>query len=178
MTKPTDMLICPIVPLRQMPEADKDIVRRFLFEHVKGMDSQSESRWRRLWGRMFSAEPGEGFQIAITEERVGSFHRRHRAILEALFSSQERFRHIDKLHDWLKLGGGFCTWEAGKDHKPVAIPRSTSFDDCSENEMREFHKAAIDFLHEPRSQRFLWKHLKPNARQDMLDSILQSHERN
>jgi hypothetical protein len=177
MSKPAAMLICPVVPLRQMPEAEKDVVRRFLFDHVKGMDRESEGRWRRMWGRFFAAEPGEGFQIAVTEERSGPFHRRHRAILETLFSSQERFRHIDKLHDWLKVGAGFVKWEAGKDNKPVAIPRSTGFAECSEDEIREAHKAMVDYLHEPRAQRFLWKHLKPNARQEMLDSILQSHDR-
>lgn len=177
MTKPAEMLICPIVPLRQIPDAEKDVIRRFLFDHVRGLDKESESRWRRLWGRFFAAEPGEGFQIAVTEERVGVFHRRHRAILESLFSSQERFRHIDKLHDWLKVGAGFVTWEPGKDSKPVAIPKSTSFDDCSEDEIREAHTAMVDYLHTERAQRFLWKNLKPSMRQEMLDSILQSHER-
>lgn len=177
MTKSADMLVCPVVPLRQIPDAEKDIIRRFLFDHVRGLDTESNGRWRRLWGRFFAAEPGEGFQIAVTEERVGSFHRRHRVILETLFASQERFRHIDKLHDWMKVGAAFVTWAPGKDSKPVAIPRSTNFEDCSESEMREAHKAMVDYLHTERAQRFLWKHLKPNARQDMLDSILQSHER-
>lgn len=177
MSKSSQILVCPVIPLRALPDRDKDVIRAFLFDHVRGLDSESEGRWRRLWGRFFAAEPGEGFQIAITEERVGPFHRRHRVILENLFSSQERFRHIDKLHDWLKVGAAFVTWEPGKDSKPVAIPRSTSFDDCSEDEMRKFHKDAIDYLHTERAQRFLWRHLKPNARQDMLDSILQSHGR-
>jgi hypothetical protein len=177
MTKPAAMLIAPIIPLRTLPERDKDVIRAFLFDHVRGLDAESNGRWKRMWGRFFAAEPGEGFQIAITEERVGPFHRRHRAILESLFSSQERFRHIDALHTWIKVGACFVTWGEGKTGKLVPIPRSTAFDECSEDEMRAFHKDAIDFLHEPRSQRYLWRHLKPNARQDMLDSILQSHER-
>ncbi len=177
MTRPAAMLICPVVALRHIPDAERDVIRRFLFDHVRGLDKQSDTRWRRLWGSLWAAEPGEGFQIAVSEERSGPFHRRHRAILETLFASQERFRHIDKLHDWIKVGAGFVTWAAGKDSKPVAIPRSTAFDECSENEIREFHAAMVDYLHTERAQRFLWRHLKPNARQDMLDSILQSHER-
>ena len=177
MTKPAAMIICPIVPLRQIPDAEKDIIRRFLFDHVRGLDKQSEGRWRRLWGRFFAAEPGEGFEIAVSEERSGPFHKRHRAILEALFASQERFRHIDALHAWLKVGACFVTWGEGKTGKLVPIPRSTSFNDCSEDEIREAHAAMVDYLHTERAMRYLWKHLKPNARQDMLDSILQSHGR-
>lgn len=177
MTKPSTILVCPVVALRQIPDAEKDVIRRFLFDHVRGLDKESEGRWRRLWGRFFAAEPGEGFQLAVTEERVGPFHRRHRAILEALFASQERFSNIKALHAWLKLGACFVTWGEGKAGKLVPIPRSTAFDECSEDDIREAHKAMVDYLHEPRAQRFLWKHLKPNARQDMLDSILQNHDR-
>jgi hypothetical protein len=177
MTKPAAMLVCPTVPLRQIPQAERDIIRRFLFDHVRGLDRQSDARWRRLWGSLWAAEPGEGFQIAVFEERSGPFHRRHRAILEALFASQERFRHIDKLHDWLKVGAGFVTWGEGRTGKLLPIPRSTAFPECSEQEMREAHAAMVDYLHTDRAQRFLWRHLKPNARQEMLDSILQNHER-
>jgi hypothetical protein len=96
----------------------------------------------------------------------------HRAVLTRLFESQERFRHIDKLHDWLKVGAGFVTWEPGKDSKPVAIPRSTAFDVCSEDEIREAHTAMVDFLHTDFATRRLWRHLKAAARQEMLDAIL------
>lgn len=177
MTRPAAMLVCPMVSLRHLPEVEKDVIRRFLFDHMRGLDKKSEGRWRRLWSRFFAAEPGEGFQIAVSEERSGPFHKRHRAILEALFSCQERFNHINALHAWLKVGACFVTWGEGKTGKLVPIPRSTAFDVCSEDEIREAHKAMVDYLHEPRAQRYLWKHLKPNARQDMLDSILEIHAR-
>lgn len=177
MTKPSAILVCPIVPLRQMPPAEVDIIRRFLFDRMRGLDKESDTRWRRFWGRVWAAEPGEGFQIYSAEERSGPFHRRHRAILEKLFASQERFRHIDALHDWMKVGAYWVTWEEGRTGKPIPKAKSTSFPECSEDEMREAHKAMVDYLHTERAQRFLWRHLKPNARQDMLDSILQSHER-
>lgn len=170
------IFVCPVVALRQLPPAEVDIVRRFLFDHIKGMDRENNARWRRLWGRMWKAEPGEGFQIYIVEARSGPFHRRHRAILEALFQSQERFRHIDKLHDWLKVGAGFVDWQPGKDGRPVAIPRSTSFPECSEDEMREAHQAMVDFLHTEHALRWLWKSVKPALRQGMLDAALRPLE--
>jgi len=170
--QPSHMMICPVVALRHLPDSERDVLRRFLSEHVRGMDERSDKRWRRLWGQIFKAEPGEGFVLSREEERSGPFHRRHRVVLERLFESQERFRHIDKLHDWLKVGGGFVTWEPGKDSKPVAIPRSTSFPQCSEDDMRESHAAMVDFLHTERAQRYLWKSVKPALRPAMLESVL------
>lgn len=176
MTKPSPILICPMVPLRQLPDNERDIIRRFLFDHVRGIGAKNDEAWHRLWNRITKADPGEGFQFFVLEERSGPFHRRHRVILEALFASQERFRLIDKLHDWLKVGAGFVTWAPGLDHKPVAIPRSTNFEDCSEQEMRRFHKDAIDYLHTERAQRFLWKKVKASQRPEMLEAVLNRPE--
>ena len=174
--KASSILICPVDPLRHLPPAEVEVVRRFLFQHIRGMDKQHDQRWRRLWGRIWNAEAGEGFRLLNDEERHGPFHRRHRVILERLFESQERFRHIDKLHDWLKTGAGFVTWEPGKDGKPVPIPRSTSFEACSEDELREFHEAMLEFLHTPYAQRRLWTHVKPSQRPAMLEAVLADPE--
>ena len=73
---------------------------------------------------------------------------------------------------WLKVGAAFVDWQPGKDHKPVAIPKSTSFESCSDDEMREAHAAMLDYLHTERAQRFLWKNLKPAMRADMLQAVL------
>ena len=172
MTKASPILFCPVDPLRQLPPAEVEVIRRFLFEHIRGMDRKHDKRWRRLWGRVWQAEPGEGFQVYSAEERSGPFHRRHRAILEQLFQGQERFRTIKGLHDWMKVGGGWVIWKPGKDNKPVAIPRTTSFPETSEDEMREAHAAMVDFLHTDRAQRFLWRHLPYAKRQEMLDTLL------
>lgn len=172
----SNILICPVVQLHALPDAERDVLRRFFTEHVRGMDSKHHKRWTRFIRDLFNATPGEGFQIQRVEARGGPFHRRHRVILERLFQSQERFRHVDKLHDWLKVGAGFVSWKPGKDQKPVAIPRSTSFDNCSEDEMREFHTAAVDFLHTERAQRRLWTQVKPSLRQGMLDAVLRNPE--
>lgn len=179
MTKPSQILVCPVVPLRQLPPAERDIVSRFLFQHIRGMDRKNDHRWRRLWEQVWKAEAGEGFQLYVAEERGGPFHRRHRVILDRLFENQDRFRDIDKLHDFLKVGAAFVTWVPGPDSKPVAIPRSTAFKECPEDDMREFHSAAVDFLRTDYAQRRLWRHLKPKARGEMVEAILadqQEHE--
>ena len=63
MTTQTPILICPVAPLRQLPDAERDVIRRFLTEHVRGMDAENDKRWRRLWGQVMSAGPGGGGQL-------------------------------------------------------------------------------------------------------------------
>lgn len=171
MTAASTILICPVVDLRQLPPGEVDVVRRFLFQHIQGMDRANHQRWCRMWGAVWNSEPGEGVQLLHKAERGGPFHRRHRVILQRLFDAQERFRNVDRLHDWLKVGAGFVEWNDGKPK-----PRSTAFDACSEDEMREFHAAAIDFLRTERAQRFLWRHVKPKDRPEMLEAVLSRPE--
>lgn len=178
MTKASPILICPTVPLRQLPDRDRDVLRTFFTEHVRGMDRQHDTRWRRFVRDLFNAEAGEGFQLYRAEERGGPYHRMHRAVLTRLFESQERYADPDVLHDWLKLKCWFVTWTEGPRGSPIPKPRSTAFDVCSEDEIREFHTKMIALLHEPWVQRRFWAHLSARQRQEMVDSILENpHER-
>lgn len=171
MSAASSILICPAVQLHTLPDRDRDVLRTFFTEHVRGMDSVNDKRWRRFVRDLFNAAPGEGFEILRKEERGGPFHRRHRVILQRLFDSQERFRSIDRLHDWIKVGAAFVEWRDGK-----LKPRSTAFDQCPEDEMREFHAAAVDYLHTERAQRFLWRHVKAAQREGMLEAVLSKPE--
>jgi hypothetical protein len=174
--KAAEILICPVARLRQLPDAERDVLRRFFTEHVRGMDATNDKRWRRFVKDLFNADPGEGFQLYRVEERGGPFHRRHRVILEKLFDMQERYANIDALHEWLKLKAMFVTW--GEDGKgmPKLRTRSTSFDECSEDEMREFHGRMVDLLHEPGVQRHLFPKVKAGQRQGMVDAVLADRE--
>lgn len=175
MTRPADILICPVESLGYLTDAERDVLRRVLFQKIRGMTRDHDARWRRLWGDLMNAKPGEGFKLFRVEERSGPFHRRHRAILERLFQNQDRFTNIERLHDWLKVGAGYVVWneKTGK-----AVPRSTSFPETSEDEMREAHAAMVAFLRTERAQRFLWRHLrrKPALMAEMVEAILSDQQ--
>lgn len=54
MTKPAAMLICPIVPLRQIPDAEKDVIRRpnrFQVKHGCATPGK-QTRTYKIWGGM------------------------------------------------------------------------------------------------------------------------------
>jgi hypothetical protein len=169
--KTSSILICPVHPLRHMPDPLRDAMRTIFTEWVRGMDTRSQRRLLRLVGQIARAEAGEGFQLFRLEERSGPFHRRHRVVLEALFQAQEAYPNIDALHDHLKLKTWFVTW---KDGKPT--PRSTSFEDCSEDEIREFHARVVDLLHDPYEQRKLFPSVPAKLRQGMVDAVLADKE--
>lgn len=176
MTATSPILFCPVAQLRHLPDSERDVIRRFLTEHVRGMDADNDKRWRRLWGQVMHAEPGEGFQLYRVEERSGPFHRRHRVILERLFEAQERYRLIDPMHDWLKMRCYFVTWGEGSRGQPVPIPRSTAFPACSEDDMREFHGRMLDLLPDPAIQRHLFPRVRAKDRQGMVDAVLSDRE--
>ena len=58
--------------------------------------------------------------------------------------------------------------------KMVFVPRSTNYETCSDDEMREVHEAMVTFLHTDAAQCFLWPHLTKEQRAEMLESVLDS----
>jgi hypothetical protein len=172
MSAHASILIYPAVPLQDLPDAERDVIRRFWTEYLRGQTAVDHKRWLRLGGALFNAAPGEGFQLYRVEERSGPFHRRHRIILERLFEMQEAFpsfASIDAMHDWLKLRTWFVEWKDGK-----ASPRSTAFPKCSEDEIREFHNRLVDYLHTPHAQRKLFPNVPPAMRHEMVDAVLRN----
>ncbi len=176
MTKPSTILVCPVVPLRQLPPQEVDVIRRFLFENIRGANDVHDKRWRHLWGRFWRAEPGEVFELLNKADRSLPFHGRWMAIEQRIFDNQDAYVHQERFRDWLKTGSGFGTYHL-VDGKMKFVPASVSYEKCSDDEMREFAAAALDFLHTDRALRKLWPHLPRAKRQDMLETVLRDPTR-
>ena len=157
----------------QVTEADKDAARRVLFGTIDGLGNQNRRKWRRFMSMLFGMEPGEMATIKTHKARSGPFHRRHMALEQAVFDAQEKFTDFDRgFRDWLKVGAGHCDWHPGPKGGVFPVPKSTSYAEMEEGEMREFHDAAVAFLRTEHAGRTLWKHLAPGARIEMIESIL------
>jgi hypothetical protein len=176
MTKPAAILISPRIALQNLPEPERSVVRRFLFDNIRGLNEQHDKRWRRFWGRIWNADAGEVTHLQVVVDRSGPFHRRHMAIEQTLFDRQERWRKPEDMRWWLKTGAGWGNYTLLPNGRMKFIPSSTCYEECSDDEMREVHKNMLDFLRTPYALRRLWPHLTPNQREEMLDSILKSHE--
>lgn len=172
MTKPSAILIMKAHPLAGWSEHELSIVRRFIFDGIRGLDEQHNTRWRRFWSRIWKAEVGQVFQFENVVERSGPYHRMHMGMEQRLFESQERWAQIEPFRDWLKVGAAWGDYQVNARGALRFVPRSTSYEKCSDDEMREVHAAMLAFLHTPSAQRRLWPHLPAQRRAEMLESVL------
>jgi hypothetical protein len=158
-----------------LSDQERDVLRKVLLDQIRGIDEEHHRRWRRFIGNLINSEPDEITQFLNPRTRSQPFHKRWMAIERAVFESQERFATRKGFRRWLKTGAGLGEYEreAGR---LMFVPGSVGFDECSDDEMREFVKAAEDFLHTDFATRRLWPHLKAAARQEMLDTILNAKE--
>lgn len=167
-----------IVLVRQdrtaIAEADKEAARRVIFGAVDGLSEQHRKSWRRIWSWFMNrAEPGEMLEIHTRRERSGPFHRFHFALEQQVFQAQERIQSFEDFRLWLKVGAGHVTWMAGPKGGVVPVPRSVSYSQLEEDEMREFHEKAVDFLRGEHAGKYLWPHLTPAQRIDMIESLME-----
>ena len=177
MTKPSAILLTKQHPLERMPEQELAIVRRFLFDGVRGLDEKHDKRWRRLWRRVIKAEVGEVFHLESIVGRAGPFHRMHMALEQSLFDRQDQWATLNSMRDWLKTGASWGKFALSARGTMKFVPSSTAYEACSDDEMREVHTAMLAFLRTPGAQRKLWPHLTPTARSEMLELIVEPPER-
>lgn len=157
----------------QVTEADKDATRRVVFGTVDGLGEINRKRWRRFWSTLMRMEPGEMATIRTHKARSGPFHRRHMAMEQAVFEAQERFTDFERgFRDWLKVGAGHCTWFPGPRGGVFPVPKSISYTEMEDGEMRDFHDNAVAFLRTEHAGKTLWPHLKPLQRTEMIETIL------
>jgi len=157
----------------QVTEQDKEAARRVLFGHIDGLGDKAQKSWRRLFNRLFKLEAGECIEIKTHQERIGWWHRKHMALEQNLFESQEVFQEFEQFRNWLKIGAGFVDWHVGPKGGVVPIPKSIRFSKLEQSEMEEVHNNMIDFLRTAHAQKVLWRHLDEAKRVEFLELILQ-----
>lgn len=157
---------------RDFSEADKETARRVIFGMVDGLGERGRRQWRGLWRRILDLEPGEMMDIKTNQMRLGWYHRRHFALEQAVFESQEKFGDFEQFRNWLKIGAGFVDWVAGPKGAIVPLPRSLSYAKLDQADMEQFHRDAVDFLRTATAGKVLWKHLRMDAQIEMIETIL------
>lgn len=157
-------------------EADAEAARRVLFGQVDGLSQQDKKSWRRLWNWILRhAGAGEMVSIKTLRERIGWYHRKHMAMEQALFESQEKFDNFKQFRNWLKIGAGHCDWLPGPKGAVVPVPRSISYAELEQGSMEVVHDAMVAFLRTEHPQKVLWPHLSPADRAEMMEQVLEGH---
>lgn len=137
-----------------------------------GASEKDTKGWRRFLPWMLTKEIGEIFEINIKRIRHGKFHRKHMLLEQTVFDAQERFTDFDRFRDWLKIGAGFVAWVPGAKGGIVPLPKSIAYDKCDQEEYEDFHGAVIDFFLSEHCQKYLWRHLAPSQRAEMMDTLI------
>ena len=176
MSKPASILIAKMQRLEDMPEQERAVVRKFLFGGIAGLNEQHEKRWRRMWSRILKAEVGEVFDLELKVTRSGKFHRRCMAVEQMLFDRQERWATIEAMRLWLKTGAMWGDYQLNTRGVMKFVPRSRSYEECSDDQMREVDHGIRNFLRTPLAQRRMWPHLSIDQRHEMMEAILEPQE--
>lgn len=131
---------------------------------------------RRAYGRFKKMIDGMGdgefFTLEYWFPRNGGFHRKHMALMTALFDSQERFEDDTAFRKYLEIGAGYCTWAPGAKGGIVAIPKSIAYSKLDDEGLAELHEKVKAFVRSERPQRWLWPHLTMQQRGEMVESVL------
>lgn len=158
-------------------DAERAGAWRVLTRAIRGIDEKHNKRWLRIIRGWFELEHGEVTQVDTRHPRSGPFHRFHMALEMAVFNAQEKFVHQEQFRNWLKIGAGHVDWVAGPKGGVVPLPKSISYAELEEPEMREFHEAMMEFLRGPHAAPYLWRHLGADGAAAMMHSTLAEFDR-
>lgn len=156
---------------------EREAATKVLEQSIRGIDEKNHTRWRRFLRHVFSLEDGEIAEIGTRIPRSGPFHRFHMAFEQAVFNAQERFTVFEQFRNWLKIGAGHVVWVPGAKGGIVPLPKSISYAELEEPEMREVHESMFAFMRGEHAAPYLWKHLDADEASNMMESILKEFDR-
>ena len=107
------------------------------------------------------------------EPRSGPFHRRHFAMLAALFDAQEQFDDPEQFRKWLEVGAGFADFVPGPKGRMVAMPKSIAYHKLDQAEFEEIHNKVFAFVRSEHCRGFLWGHLDDEQSWEMVESVME-----
>lgn len=144
---------------------------------LRGFTEKDQRAYARFKKRIDGLEIGELFTLDTWFPRNGKFHRKHFAMLAAIYDAQEQFETSEKLRMWLEVGAGHCDFVPGPKGRMVAIPKSISYNAIDDAEFDDHHRKVKDFLRGEHARGYLWPHLRPEQTYDMVETLLAEFER-
>ena len=141
-----------------------------------GLTERDAKAYGKFVKRLREMGRAESITFSWREPRSGPFHRRHFAIINALFEAQEQFTDADHFRKWVEVGAGYCDLLPGPKGKAVAVPKSIAYERLDQAEFEHLHDAVMAFLRSKHATRFLWPHLSDEQGGEMVDAILREFE--
>jgi hypothetical protein len=178
--KVSNVMVHPVVDLKRvLSDLERDVLRKVLFEGVQGIDPFHHRRWVRQMSRLLKSEPGEVTEFNCMRTRSLPFHQRHMAIEGKVFKHQDKFpptkAGLRSFRNWLKVGASLVRLEI-HGNEPKWLPGSVSFEELSDDEMREFHEAAMDYMRSPYALKQLWPDVRSSKRAEMFETVINAKD--
>jgi hypothetical protein len=152
-TKHSAVMVQLAAPFESRDQQEQDYLHWLFTRFFRGINPDHNRRWLRQVARWWNR--GGVWTFYPVVDRDGRVHRRHMAIEQRIYANQEAFASLKAFRAWLKTGACFGHFEA-TGAGLVFVPDSCSYEDCSDDEMREFHRDAIAFLRTPYALATLW----------------------
>lgn len=143
---------------------------------IVGVDDKAQKAYAKFRARLESLHNGESLIFSWKEPRSGPFHRRHFAMLGAVYNAQEQFTDETQFRKWMEVGAGYADMLPGPKGKPVAVPRSIAYEKLDQVEFEPIHQAVFAFARSLYATRFLWPQLSDAQQAEMIAAILAEFE--
>ncbi len=141
-----------------------------------GLTAKEEAKFVKFRKRLLELTDEDALIFTWKEPRSGPFHRRHFAMVNALFEAQERFEDDYGFRKWLEMGAGYCDMVPGRDGQLIPVPRSIDYATLDQAEFEPIHEAIFKFVRSDYACKTLWRHLSLGAGHEMVDTILREFE--
>jgi hypothetical protein len=143
---------------------------------ITGLTEPDARAWARCRRMLESLVPGECVRLAFWIPRSPQFHRRHFALLGAVFEQQEQFADREQFRMWVQVGAGHCDFVPGPKGRMVALPKSIAWHKLEDTEFAAHHAAVVEFLRSAHCIGFLWPQLNQAERQQTIEAVLMEFE--
>jgi hypothetical protein len=144
---------------------------------LEGFGQKGTKAYGRFLKAVKELEVGELLTFSFKVPRSPRFHRLHFAMLNALFAAQENFSDDLEFRKWTEVGAGHVKFVPGPKGRIVAMPLSIAYDALDDVEFSDLHEKVKEFMRSDHAHNFLWPHLEPQQRVEMVETILAEFER-
>ena len=138
---------------------------------LAGLTPQDDARYQKF-RRKLETLGDSCIRFEWREPRSGPFHRRHFAMLGALFACQEQFHDARQFRKWGEAGAGYADLVPGPKGKPIGLVRSIAYHRLDQDEFSKVHEAVFEFYRSEHARRFLWPHLGDQESWEMVEAAL------
>lgn len=141
-----------------------------------GLTVKEEAKFVKFRKRLLELTDEEALIFTWKEPRSGPFHRRHFAMVNALFEAQERFEDDYGFRKWLEMGAGYCDMVPGRDGQLIPVPRSIDYATLDQADFEPIHNDIFKFVRSEYARQTLWAHLDNEKSWQMVDAVLGGFE--